>query len=425
MSSPPRKDSGSGPKPGGTLSYAEMARRAMTSASPGAAASAGSPSSGIALPASTAAAASSSPLASGRTGGSNSALSAPMAAMQAPPHAASPHVSAPLLPPPASGAHPSPPPASQLAAMPSAAISSSSAARRQLSPMPGAGASSSPQPAAAPSALSFFVPRDAHGVPRAGVDKNVMKQGYPLGFSSLEQARELTRPYAQMDRSATIYIRGSSVTNHSHSRDAAFDASSDIDAGGAGGTLRSRSDFATNSNPNRSYPVSGSARRIERAASDATYDAIGHTMGFAATDHLPAGPLLIRPHTPPPSPRMQRARTLETASSSPLSPSASAPLPQRTARHAAASSTPPLPTPSSSLAPSPALASHTPSAAAHLPSTPPASSVTTSSPATSWAQRVGSTPSASAAGAASPASRGASGAAGRGGPSGTGGAKRK
>lgn len=424
MSSPPRKDSGSGPKPGGTLSYAQMARRAMPSASPGAAASAGSPSSGIALPASAAAAASSSPLASGRTG-SSGGLSAPTAAMQAPPHAASPQLSAPLLPPQASGAHPSTPRASQLAAMPSAAISSSSAARRQLSPMPGAGASSSPQPAAASSALSFFVPRDAHGVPRAGVDKNVMKQGYPLGFSSLEQARELTRPYAELDRSATIYIRGSSVTNHSHSRKAAFDASSDIDAGGAGGTLRSRSDFATNSNPKRSYPVSGSARRIERETSAATYDATGHTMGFAATDHLPAGPLLIRPHTPPPSPRMQRARTLETASSSPLSPSASAPLPQRTASHAAASSAPPLPTPSSSLAPSPALASHTPSAAAHVPSTPPASSVTASSPATSWAQRVGSTPSASAAGAASPASRGAGGAAGRGGPSGTGGAKRK
>ena len=29
MSSPPRKDSGSGPKPGGTLSYAVLAGRAM------------------------------------------------------------------------------------------------------------------------------------------------------------------------------------------------------------------------------------------------------------------------------------------------------------------------------------------------------------------------------------------------------------
>ncbi len=151
--------------------------------------------------------------------------------------------------------------------------------------------------AAAPNPLAF----QAVGP----VDPAVAARGYPLGFRSLQEARDLTRPYAQLDRQGTPYVRGSAVTNLSHSRQVPFDAESDIDFGMASPALRHDDDFM--SRGGRSFPRRGTdASRTERATSAAAAAATGHTMGFAATDDLPGGAYMVRPHTPPP-PRRQLA----------------------------------------------------------------------------------------------------------------------
>lgn len=262
-----------------------------------------------------------SPMGIGGSGGSLPGLSSMPARPSVLPSSSVPSSSVPkpsgsLLPPSSL-----PPPSLSPPSMLSSSVPSSSV------PSPSAPKPSSP----APDPLAF--------IPYGNVDPEVARRGYPLGFKSLEEARDLTRPYAKLDRDGTPYVRGSAVTRMSENpnkKGKQFREESDIDFGIASETLRYSEDFK-DAGP-RSFPMYGtSARRVELNTSRAAKAKTGHDMGLAVTDDLPDGSYMVRPHTPPPQRPGSGAAPPPLSLSSPSSSSAQgggsapllSPVPQR------------------------------------------------------------------------------------------------
>lgn len=137
---------------------------------------------------------------------------------------------------------------------------------------------------------STLQPFVAHG---SGVDPTVASQGHPLGFTSLQHARDATRRYAELDRNATVYVRGSSVTGQSYTSGNPFGPSSDIDVGMVSRNLSAHGDFITRGG--RSFPGPGTSHNVLEGQMSR---ALGRDMGLAVTTDVPSGPYMERPHTP-------------------------------------------------------------------------------------------------------------------------------
>lgn len=117
---------------------------------------------------------------------------------------------------------------------------------------------------------------------------------YPLGFESEQQFRDSTRSLAQRYRELEIIVRGSSVTGHKFSDPTKlFRAESDIDMGVVG-TIPDDVD-------GRGFPLRKTRLgRYEKRFRESMFKRIGHPTGIRFFDRRPEGPLIVRPHTPPP-----------------------------------------------------------------------------------------------------------------------------
>jgi len=136
-----------------------------------------------------------------------------------------------------------------------------------------------------------------------GVHPEVRARGYPLGFESMEQFRDLTRPVAQANREGTVIVSGSSVTGFSAKKGTAFDKNpskpkSDIDVG----VVRRPTDPAWDHiSDDRGFPV-GAMRTVERQYGAGVQSALGRQSGIKFFDDRQIArdgrSYMVRPHTP-------------------------------------------------------------------------------------------------------------------------------
>lgn len=116
----------------------------------------------------------------------------------------------------------------------------------------------------------------------------------PRGFDDETQFRDLTRPYAQQDRSGSLIISGSSVTNRSFKSGLPFRPESDIDVGLVQGGQSQLDRVGP-----KGFPVPGTPlSQVERQTTRQTQQTIGRTMGLRVYDRAPNRTYIERAHTP-------------------------------------------------------------------------------------------------------------------------------
>ena len=126
------------------------------------------------------------------------------------------------------------------------------------------------------------------------VPRQISSRGFPLGFSSLEHARDITRPFAEAARDGKVFIRGSSVTNLSYNTNMPFRKESDIDAGIVSDRLFTSPDFHHKNDWMR-FPNSNTL--FHRLGVDAS-TSLKREIGIVVRKDYPPGAFMIRPHTP-------------------------------------------------------------------------------------------------------------------------------
>lgn len=199
----------------------------------------------------------------------------------------------------------------RLAAAAESQAESASASTSTADAAPASGAGSSAPPTAPP--LRSRAPQRASPPPAPLRALTPSERGYPLGFGSMKEFRDATRPVAVANRHRSIIVRGSSVTGKSGdgSRDfrgadypnpprkkpAGFDKAdyrSDIDVGVVGADVRRDRDINR-----RGFPrPKTAAARLERRHQRAVRDAIGFQTGLKFFAEAPDGAQIERPHTP-------------------------------------------------------------------------------------------------------------------------------
>lgn len=137
-----------------------------------------------------------------------------------------------------------------------------------------------------------------------GVAPEVRERGYPLGFTSLKQFRDLTRSVARENREGTVIVSGSSVTGYSAKKGTRFEGNpdkpkSDIDVG----VIREYEDPAWHEiSDRRGFPI-GHMSEVERQYGTDVRRTLGRPTGikFFDPDQIAEDgrSYLIRPHTPP------------------------------------------------------------------------------------------------------------------------------
>lgn len=150
---------------------------------------------------------------------------------------------------------------------------------------------------AEPAPAAAVAPRQAPPEPEAEpVELTPEERGYPLGFDSMEQFREVTRPIARANRDAQIVVTGSSVTGRSGDGTRAFrekdtphvegnkkSGPSDIDLGivrdGSVGTGQ----VAGNGFPKKKSKLA----KLERTYGRSVEEATGHPSGIKFFNSMP------------------------------------------------------------------------------------------------------------------------------------------
>lgn len=124
--------------------------------------------------------------------------------------------------------------------------------------------------------------------------ERVVARGYPLGFKSEQEFRDLTRPIAQQARDGVVFISGSSVTGKSFASGKAFGSHSDIDVGIASRRLREDSTQVQQSGKGKAFPVPRSSLDNARGRTRER-----HPIGAKVFYGIPGErQVLIREHTP-------------------------------------------------------------------------------------------------------------------------------
>jgi hypothetical protein len=116
----------------------------------------------------------------------------------------------------------------------------------------------------------------------------------PRGFDDEPQFRQLTRPYAQQDRSGRLIFSGSSVTNRSYKSGQPFRPESDIDVGLVVPDRNRLDQVGQNGFPVRGTPLS----QVEQQTTQQARETIGRPMGLRIYDRPPNRTYIERPHTP-------------------------------------------------------------------------------------------------------------------------------
>jgi hypothetical protein len=116
----------------------------------------------------------------------------------------------------------------------------------------------------------------------------------PRGFPDEPTFRELTRSFAQQDRSGSLIFSGSSVTNRSFKTGQPFRPESDIDVGLVRGAQSQLDRVGDNGFPVPGTPLS----QVEQQTARRTRQTIGRTMGLRVYDRAPNRTYIERPHTP-------------------------------------------------------------------------------------------------------------------------------
>ncbi|MBB6183527.1 hypothetical protein [Oleiagrimonas soli] len=169
----------------------------------------------------------------------------------------------------------------------------------------------------APKSTGTSIPPPSFTRPE-GVHSGVRERGYPLGFESMQQFRDLTRPVAQANREGTVIVSGSSVTGRSMKQGTEFDkgkkGKSDIDLG----VIRDYHDPAwLEISDYRGFPK-GKMAEVERSYGKSVKQALGRPTGIKFFDHdqieQDGRSFMVRPHTPPVSPRGQPSGPSATTS---------------------------------------------------------------------------------------------------------------
>lgn len=141
-----------------------------------------------------------------------------------------------------------------------------------------------------------------------------LQRGYPLGFESLEQFRDLTRPIAQKHRDATVVVTGSSVTGKSGDGTREFrnnktpkvknvkkSGPSDIDLGIVKPGSVGKGQVDQTGFPKKKSGLS----KLEKRYADSVEQVTGHPSGIKFFNEMPRGrsrsrerERIVREHTP-------------------------------------------------------------------------------------------------------------------------------
>lgn len=124
----------------------------------------------------------------------------------------------------------------------------------------------------------------------------------PRGFGDEQQFRDLTRPYAQQDRSGSLIVSGSSVTNRSYRSGQPFRAESDIDVGLVSSDWSRLNQVQPNGFPVPRTPLS----QVERQTTQQAQQTIHRPMGLRVYNRAPNRTYIERPHTPEPDREVDR-----------------------------------------------------------------------------------------------------------------------